>query len=360
MIKNILKKSLLLLTICLPIISCSNNTASVEEPAYVDPGYITFTGSDTFSLATVEEKISWDGVLLYSTDLDNWKIWDGKTITCGDDKKIYLKGMCNTYITQNFNHFVLTPNVDIACTGNLMTILDFEKVQKNIKITPYEFCFGELFYDCITNLTEGPDIITDELPYGACKYMYYYCKNLKKPSKLTATTLGNECYSSMYYQCISLETAPELPATNLGPNCYHSMFEKCTSLKETPKLNATKLKSNCYCAMFAHCTALEKTYPLPATESQDSCYALMFQGCTNLKQMPNIYLESLSTKSLQSMFDGCQNIKVYSNKPNDIETYEWTCPNKKEYALNCADNMFASTGGEINTPTLGTTYYIAK
>ncbi len=335
MIKQ-LKKSLILFILFSILSGCSNTPAKTEEPIIEpEPTYITFTGSDTFSLSTKNESITWDGCLFYSTDLEDWHIWEGTSITCGDDKKIYLRGLCNTTITAGTNSFVLTDTVSISCTGNLMNLLDFDKVQNNKKIKINEFCFKKLFYECYYNLIEAPDIITNELPDSCCSEMYAFCYNLTKPSKITADTLGRDCFSLMYSSCSTLETPPELPATNLNTYCYSQMFESCFALKETPKLPASKLASYCYSNMFGNCRALTKINTISASELADYCFNKMFQGCENLK--------------------------VYESKPDGIDCYEWTCPNNPKNCTNCFEKMFYYTAGSFtDNPVPGTTYYIAK
>ena len=47
--------------------------------------YLTFTGTESFSIRTYNNKANWDGEIKYSTDAETWTTWNGKTINSDGD-----------------------------------------------------------------------------------------------------------------------------------------------------------------------------------------------------------------------------------------------------------------------------------
>ena len=156
----------------------------------------------------------------------------------------------NAYSTITF-----TANVNVACTGNILTLLDWRNYNI-VETKNARFC--SLFENCSV-LTSAP-----ELP---------------------ATTLANYCYQRMFEGCTSLKTAPILPAENLARKCYSDMFDGCTSLVKAPALPAMVLTDYCYSSMFMNCTSLKSAPELPATKLVKYCYSYMFYGCKNLSSV---------------------------------------------------------------------------
>ena len=97
-------------------------------------------------------------------------------------------------------------NVNVACTGDIRTLLDWRNYN-TVETQNARFCY--LFYNC-TALTSAP--------------------------VLPATTLAESCYSGMFYGCTSLTSAPELPATTLADYCYKNMFYGCVKLSSVTML----------------------------------------------------------------------------------------------------------------------------
>ena len=146
-------------------------------------------------------------------------------------------------------------NVNVACTGDIRTLLDW----RNYNIVETNNARFSYLFENSSVLTSAP-----ELP---------------------ATKLADYCYYSMFNGCTKLTSAPVLPATTLADYCYGNMFDGCTSLTAAPELPATKLAGSCYCEMFYNCTSLESAPELPATELAESCYCKMFYGCKNLSSV---------------------------------------------------------------------------
>lgn len=224
--------------------------------------YITFTAEQpqTFKM-TAQGSYEITG-LQYSVNNGEWTtVESNKEVTFGGSNgTLRLRGKNNLNGTAennlNYSQFSFGNTVDVACTGDIRTLLDYENYEN---VATWDAKFYSLFNGC-TQLTAAP-----ELP---------------------AEILAVYCYAYMFKGCTSLEKAPDLPAMTLAPNCYQWMFDGCTKLNEAPKLEATSLERECYYGMFSGCTSLT-TAPkeLPASELKEGCYNSMFYGCKNLSSV---------------------------------------------------------------------------
>ena len=273
--------------------------------------YLTFSSPNSFTLHTLLLTKTWDGTLEYFASDETWTIWDGtnvlSAVTNGGEYVMYLRGTGNTVIAGGTSWQF--QGSDMACTGNIETLLDYATVRSGKHPTLANNCYAYMFSNC-TSLTQAP-----ELP---------------------ATTLANNCYAYMFSNCTSLTQVPELPATTLAEQCYYSMFEECTSLTQAPELPATTLAEQCYYSMFEGCTSLTQAPELPATTLAEQCYERMFMFCTSLK---------LSTTKTEEY------------------TQEYRIPFSGDgtIATNALDNMFGVTGGTFTeTPSINTTYYLSS
>ena len=207
--------------------------------------------------------------LEYSVNNSEWKsisengISEGVTFGGSNGGNLRLRGKNKngtstsmwSYANISFTPSNENSDTQVACTGDIRTLLDYENYN-TVETSNARFC--RLFENC-TQLTSAP-----ELP---------------------ATTLANSCYSVMFNGCTSLTTAPELKATTLAKSCYYRMFNGCTSLTQAPELKATTLADKCYLGMFAGCTLLTTAPALKAETLAESCYQSMFQGCTKLQSV---------------------------------------------------------------------------
>lgn len=219
--------------------------------------YVTFK-ADTeqkFKMTTQNYTISG---LEYSVNGCDWKDVEADTEVPfgGENGTLRLRGTNqNGTATSTVNYSTIkftVANVNVACTGDIRTLLDWKKYT-TVDTQNARFCY--LFKDCVA-LTSAP--------------------------ALPATNLAEKCYASMFKGCTNLETAPALPATYLVGYCYYYMFAGCKKLNTAPELPATHLALLCYYGMFEGCSSLQKTPDLSATGLQFYCYAYMFNGCTNL------------------------------------------------------------------------------
>ena len=219
--------------------------------------YVTFTADakQTFKITTKDYSIH---NLEYSVNNGKWATVEASTEVTfgGTNGTLRLRGT-NTNGTASgwdaYSTITFTdPNVEVACTGDIRTLLDWRNYS-TVDTQNARFC--SLFENCAV-LTSAPD--------------------------LPATKLAEECYVRMFSGCTSLTSAPELKATELARNCYGDMFSGCTSLTSAPELKATTLAYGCYSYMFSRCTSLEKAPELKATELVYGCYESMFKFCTKL------------------------------------------------------------------------------
>lgn len=222
--------------------------------------YLTFRAPESFALLV--DTPGWDGTMYYSTDAETWNEWDGSAVS---GTAVYVCGRKNTRVTGDRSYaWSLFGGINIACSGNIETLLDWETVAAG-----------------------------------------------KHPS------MADNCYNCMFYGCTGLIEAPELPATTLASYCYYGMFSNCTGLTTAPALPATTLAIHCYYGMFINCTNLTQAPALPATTLADKCYNWMFYGCTSIKlsttqtggytkayRIPTSGTGTTATDALSYMFTG--------------------------------------------------------
>ena len=194
--------------------------------------YVTFTAdaAQTFKMTTSGNYAI--DKLEYSLDGNEWTaVEKDKEVEFGGEKgSLFLRGK-NRYgtATEAFIYSTISftnPDVEVACTGDIRTLLDWGKY-KTVDTKDARFIY--LFDGCKV-LTSAPDLPGTTLAEDCYYYMFQNCTSLKVAPALPATELANDCYCGMFYGCTSLETAPELPATNLPGNCYNAMFYGCSKL----------------------------------------------------------------------------------------------------------------------------------
>lgn len=175
------------------------DAGTFTTPAVVGDNYITFSSPSSFSItknAAVTTPLT--GTYEYSTDAVSWIEWDKETpMNSSADGKLYIRGIGNTTLHCYLGNFWSTDAVEIHCTGNIETLLDYNIVSTGEHPVMREHCFAYLFNNW-TSLVTAP-----ELP---------------------STDLTNFCYKAMFSGCTSLTNLPDLPATHLPDGCYNNMF----------------------------------------------------------------------------------------------------------------------------------------
>ena len=273
--------------------------------------YITFKAEEaqTFKMTT-NGNYEISG-LEYSVNGGEWQtvVAGGEGVTFGEaNGDLRLRGTNhNGTATNGYQYSTITfsnPNVKVACTGNILTLLDWRNYNI-VETNNARFCY--LFNDCAV-LTSAPELPATKLAVSCYTSMFAGCTSLTAAPELKTTELAASCYNNMFYGCTSLTSAPELKATTLANGCYFGMFNGCASLTTAPKLPATELERLCYGDMFCNCTSLESAPELPATKLAENCYYEMFNGCTSLTSAPKLSAIELAEACYCKMFRGCENL----------------------------------------------------
>jgi hypothetical protein len=325
--------------------------------ATADP-YLTFSSAQSFTIKPPRR--TWTGTIEYSTNATSWSAFGTAGAAAASDGsgtyRLYLRGKNNTRISSDSAGaaaWTLTASADVACEGNIETLLDYAAVGNGQHPVMYDSCFATLFKDW-TALTNAPALPATNLASYCYSGMFWGCTGLTQAPELPATTLAFVCYGSMFYGCTGLAQAPELPATALAPNCYYSMFYGCTGLTQAPELPATALAPSCYDSMFYGCTGLTQAPELPATALAMSCYYSMFQGCTGLTAPPALPATALANNCYGFMFRGCTGISLHKQGPGTA----WSIPAGATPATDWNYYMFNGTSGTFTGwPEIGVTYY---
>ena len=351
-----LKKVLSILLVAVMLLSVIPFTASAaSEP------YLTFTGTDSFSIQTNNSAKNWNGTLEYSTDANTWTTWEGTSEISSDNNVLYLRGTGNRQITgdSSSRNWVITTQGTVACSGDIRTLLDYTEPESS---SMGDYCFAYLFKDC-TSLTTAPELWATTLRRYCYRNMFSGCTSLTTAPDLPATLLVYACYYSMFEGCANLTTAPELPATSLAYNCYQNMFKGCTSLTTAPALPATALTRYCYYNMFNGCANLTTAPELWATTLADFCYYQMFYGCTSLTTPSELWATDLENNCYSGMFQGCTGIKLSTEKTGEYSV-PYSIPKEgtaESVGNNALTDMFTGTGGTFTgTPEINKTYYMYK
>ena len=268
-------------------ISVANwNTGTITEGSKAElVPFVTFTadGEQKFKMTTNDRSYTISG-LQYSVNGGDWEnvVVDKEVTFGGPHGDLRLRGTNTngtaTDMSQNSTITFTNPNVKVACTGDIRTLLNWKNYST---VDTQNARFSYLFKNCAA-LTSAPELPATKLARNCYYIMFGGCTSLTAAPELPATTLANNCYQFMFYGCTNLTAAPELPATTLTNNCYQSMFDGCTNLTAAPELPATTLASRCYYGMFYGCKSLTSAPELKATTLADYCYENMFLNCTKL------------------------------------------------------------------------------
>lgn len=296
--------------------------------------YLTFSSDAPFSIKFNQQ--SWDGVLEYSLDAENWYLLLAAREINSVDNTLYLRGSGNSYITgepavndQAGYAMQITATGDVECYGNIMSLLDH--VNPDNVVMGYA-AFASLFFEQ-DKLITSPELPATELAAYCYAHMLRGA-GIEAAPKLPATVLAPYCYRAMFYSCINLTAAPELPATVLVQECYSFMF-RGAGIEAAPELPATTLAAACYNNMFYLCVNIKVAPELPATVLAGICYYSMFRGT-------NIAISETQTGIYQTPW------RIPSAGTIESEQVDWN-------AL-----MLANTSGTFRgDPAINTTYYQA-
>ena len=318
-----------------------------------------FTSNSPFSVELNDTSTkTWDGVIEYSFDNENWVTFEPTTVvTCsrGNGGKIYFRGTVNHTLSGDrsdaeniddnddpYAFFKLTGS-KIACRGDITVLLDYLLLDDPTASAPVmsEYCLYHLFKNC-TSLVEASFIIPSFIDgYECCTSMFYGCSNLRVPPIIRMSKASENCFANMFKGCSSLISPPNLPLTTLADACYFCMFYGCTSLITAPRLPATVLTFACYYEMFRGCSSLEIPPILSATTLAESCCNGMFYDCTSLTIAPELPATTLAENCYYQMFYNCTSLTTaMSSLPAIIAT------------TNCYYQMFYNCTSLTTTPRL--------
>lgn len=236
--------------------------------------YVTFKAKaeQKFKMTTKDYSISG---LEYSVNGCDWKDVEADTEVPfgGENGTLRLRGTningTATGVSQYSTIKFTVANVNVACTGDIRTLLDWKKYT-TVDTQNARFCY--LFKDCAV-LTSAPALPATNLAEKCYASIFKGCTNLETAPALPATYLAGYCYFYMFADCKNLNTAPELPATHyLALFCYYGMFQGCSSLQKAPDLSATDLRYNCYTNMFCNCTNLTSVTMLAPSDQISGDY----------------------------------------------------------------------------------------
>ena len=310
--------------------------------------YVTFTanGEQKFKMTT-DGNYTISG-LQYSVNNGKWEnvVVDKEVTFGGTNGDLRLRGTNHNGTADGFDWYstitFTDPTVDVACTGDIRTLLDWRNYNI-VETNNAKFCY--LFENCSV-LTTAPELPATKLAEHCYASMFSGCTSLTSAPKLPAIELAKFCYRYMFFGCTSLTAASELPATKLAGDCYNYMFSGCTSLTSAPKLPATELENYCYSSMFSGCTSLTSAPELPATKLADNCYSNMFYGCTSLTAAPKLSAIELARACYCKMFYGCENLlSVTMLAPSD----------QISKTTNCCLNWLLNAGTSATSRTLKVT-----
>ena len=203
-----------------------DNTGIITEGSKAEQiiPYVTFKADaeQTFKMTTTgtyEIK-----GLEYSLNGGDWKnvVKDEEVTFGGENSDLRLRGT-NTNGTADGQTLISTieftkANVNVACTGDIRTLLDWRNYNK-VETGQARFCG-----------------------------LFFHCSVLTSAPELPATKLADFCYYAMFDNCTNLVSAPVLPATTLADFCYYAMFNNCKKLSTVTMLALdSEITSKSYC-----------------------------------------------------------------------------------------------------------------
>ena len=300
--------------------NCGN---SKSESCHVSvERFVRFDFDSKGGLKTANSKRNWDGFMEYSTNLSDWRSWNGSEISIDEAGSIYLRGSGNSMLTGLWEDCD-SPESDEKLSNEMRWVFETDdggsvRVSGDMRdLLNYED------YDSIENLKDG-----------CFRSLFDGAKALSDASALQLVVPSSKSvYRNMFRGCEHLTSAPSLDFNALTEYCYSGMFEGCSSLEETQVLKSTELAEGCYFRMYKDCRSLDRISVLPADVLAENCYGRMFEGCSLLK--------------------------VYSSKPEG-DAANMLLLGETD-AAGALAGIFDKTGGDcFGTPLTGTSYWIGN
>ena len=266
-------------------------------------------------------------VLYWSTDKENWTLWDYSDLTLqnvGD--RVYFYGNNGRRINAGrngavTNYSVFTGTGKMLLGGSLSTL-----VARTGSINNWgDFCFSHLFYGNESiDLADDFTVNCPSMPSYMFDNTFKGCTNIVNAPNMFKRTVSVAARSflSMFQGCTSLIKAPELEMNIFNNSSCYSMFQGCTSLTQAPSRiivgDGTQLQTT-FNSMFKNCTSLRHAPEVEVLVENNSGmyggdYKEMFSGCTSLVEVPKFVVTTATetqtgyAEELNATFKNCTSL----------------------------------------------------
>ena len=235
------------------------------------------------------------------------------TLASGDT--ISFSGSCNGQLTSR-----VAGNIEVF--GNLSSVVGNASTMKNSQ-------FYQMFYNQ-TGLIHASGLV---IPYASAapsgmKQMFASCSNLQTAPKLSAETLGEQCYAYMFDQCTALVQPPSaLPSKAGAVRCYYNMFNGCNSMTYSPTIALSAIPASGCSWMFNYCGALLDAPQLAVASVGERGCQQMFDHCTSLTGIPEHFLSGASLVA-----SSCNGMFLNNNALSTVPTLHFGSINSSTYA----------------------------
>ena len=306
--------------------------------------YVTFSSPNTFTIAQAGSTKTWDGILYYSIDAQNWYTWDGTTTlnssSTGDTKYLYMRGTNNSYITGNTtNRYWVVTGSNVTVSGDIENLLDYQDVENGVHPYAGDYTFA---YWLFNNQS-----IVD-------------CSNLI----LSCPTVPERGYFNMFNSCGDMLYGPSIiSATTIGQNGCNSMFTNCFSMIIGPEeLSINGLNSSGFSSMFGSCSALVSPPRIQVEHAADQSMVSMFSNCSSLEDLPKLYFGTfVGSDCCRRMFNNCTKIKISTTQTGEYQNAYLLPTGQTTTGTTPYRQIFNGTGGTYTGDgTAGTTYYTSN
>lgn len=219
--------------------------------------------------------------------------------------------------------FYVSEKCDV--NGNIMSLVDPELATTIIPSTEGKWCgFPSLFSGSfVENIGSYFLDVTDRLPQGCFKHMFYDCDNLINTGSIATLvkrlSIQTSCCEGMFDGCYNLETIDVDATTGMVPrnfadSCFKEMFANCVNLLYAPKVTDeySELQPHCLEEMFSGCAYLKSSEPITGLSTAEYCCSEMFANCINLEQCPDMNIQipnRYHEYCFYGMYRGCISIQ---------------------------------------------------